>query len=300
MIVIPPQTVSLSTTNVPLSSYGEWLATTAYTTGALVQVTSTTPHREYEALTGTTGHPPATSASKWLELGPTNQWAMLDNSVSSQTEYSTVQATLTPTGYCDHLAMFNVDAASFALTVTATSATGTLLATTVNLESSAPTDWYAYFFQPPEYVHEYVQLIPGLYSGLSVAVNFAPLPTASTAAVGHLVLGLSQSLGTTKWGAQAGIEDFSIKDADDFGRAILVERAYAKRLTAETWMDTAQAGQVMRRLAALRATPCAWDGNPDSDSGIEPLIIFGWVSDFRIQLAFKTASYCSIEITGLT
>jgi hypothetical protein len=71
----------LSATNAPASAEAEWAAGTAYTVGQIVQVDG---RRRYEALDATTGDAPATSPSKWLDLGASNPWRPFDGVVGSQ------------------------------------------------------------------------------------------------------------------------------------------------------------------------------------------------------------------------
>jgi len=64
----------LTSSTAPENDYPVWAAATVYAVGARVILTST--HRKYEALAASTGVNPATDPTKWLDLGPTNRWAM--------------------------------------------------------------------------------------------------------------------------------------------------------------------------------------------------------------------------------
>ena len=305
MIVIIPKTLSLTTTNVPASSYAEWLATTAYATGDNVVVTltatgaPTTPHYEYEALTTGVNLYPPDNTSNWLELGQTNQYRMLDDYVSSQSVVASgtldCSLQLSATGSVDRLAFFNVEAASVVITVTATGQP--TYTTTVYLQSDV-LDWAEYFFADVDYTQEHVQAIPP-YLNPTIALSFSPLPTAGGAEVGHVIVGNARNLGEAQWGFKTNIVDYSTRETDAFGRTVFTERAYAKYMSGNALVDTSQSGTVARLLTSLRATPAAWDANENS-SGYEPLIIFGWVSDWSINLNAYTQSALSIEITGLT
>jgi len=307
MITIVPRALSLTTTNVAASSYGEWMATTAYSVGNNVVVTltatgaPTTPHYEYEALTTGTNLYPPTSPTNWLELGTTNQYRMLDDYVSTQSTVATgnlvATVQLTATGSVDRLALFNAETASVTVTVTATGQT--TYATTVYMQKNASQSWSEYFFANPDYAQELVQMIPP-YLNPTVSLTLTPLPTATGGAeVGHVVLGNARIIGDSQWGFQTQIDDYSTKTTDDFGRTVFTERAYAKWMSGNVWLDTANAGTVSRLLSALRATPCAWDAN-DNGSTYGPLIVFGWASNWKLGVDLYTKTQLSIEITGLT
>lgn len=45
----------------------------------------TSTHRKYEALAASSGVSPSTDPAKWLDLGPTNRWAMFDARVGAAT-----------------------------------------------------------------------------------------------------------------------------------------------------------------------------------------------------------------------
>lgn len=93
-----------------------------------------------------------------------------------------------------------------------------------------------------------------------------------------------------------GIIDYSRKEADQFGVISVVERAFAKRMTARVVMQTDAVDDIHRNLAALRATPVLWIGSETFES----LTVYGFYKEFSIDLAYPTVSYCSLTIEGLT
>ena len=77
MKLIRPTTLTdamLSSSTAPENDYAAWGSGTAYAVGARVILTST--HRRYEALAASTGVNPASDPTKWLDIGPTNRWAL--------------------------------------------------------------------------------------------------------------------------------------------------------------------------------------------------------------------------------
>ena len=98
MKLLRPVTITdamLTSSTVPENDHPAWSAGTAYVTGNRVILAST--HRRYEALAASTGVNPATDPTKWLDLGPTNRWAMFDARVgTASTRAASLQAVLAP------------------------------------------------------------------------------------------------------------------------------------------------------------------------------------------------------------
>ena len=100
----------LSSSTAPENDYAAWGSGTAYAVGARVILTST--HRRYEALAASTGVNPASDPTKWLDIGPTNRWAMFDQRVgTATTRAGSLQVVLAP-GATDGVALIDTNAES--------------------------------------------------------------------------------------------------------------------------------------------------------------------------------------------
>jgi pimeloyl-ACP methyl ester carboxylesterase len=106
MRLIRPTTLTdamLTSSTAPETDYPAWSSATAYAVGARVILTAT--HRRYEALAASTNVSPSTDPTKWLDLGPTNRWAMFDARVGTATSRAaSLQVGLAP-GAIDALAL---------------------------------------------------------------------------------------------------------------------------------------------------------------------------------------------------
>ena len=81
-VIIPKMLTegNLVSSTIPETDYGVWNSGTTYSVGQRVDVT-TGVHKIYESLQGTNlNHSPTTSPTWWVEVGPTNRWAMFDES----------------------------------------------------------------------------------------------------------------------------------------------------------------------------------------------------------------------------
>ena len=135
-----------------------------------------------------------------------------------------------------------------------------------------------------------------VYANGVVSVTITRDNPADIVSCGSLLLGRQLSLGDTEHGVDIGIIDYSRKEADQFGVISVVERAFAKRMTARVVMPTDAVDDIHRNLAALRATPVLWIGSETFES----LTVYGFYKEFSIDLAYPTVSYCSLTIEGLT
>src|SRR3546814_20245664 len=87
-------------------------------------------------------------------------------------------------------------------------------------------------------------------------------------------------MGLTEDTPSVGITDFSRKETDEFGLTVPVERAWAKRMTVRSLVDSGAVEDVLSRIAALRATPSLWIG----DEGFDSLTIYGFFLAFSIEM----------------
>ena len=117
--------------------------------------------------------------------------------------------------------------------------------------------------------------------------------------IGHLVVGISKTLGRTQYGLKGSITDFSTKEANVFGEYALVQRAWAKELRYTLIVDTAAVDVVFQILTQIRSTPCVWDANNESTT-MSMAVAFGFYSDFEVVVETLNYSECDLEIQGLT
>jgi hypothetical protein len=297
MKLIRPTTITgamLTSSTAPETDHAAWAAGTAYVTGNRVILTST--HRRYEALAASTGINPASDPTKWLDIGPTNRWAMFDARVgTATTRTASLQAVLAP-GAIDAVALIDTDAESATVKLTADGVTKYTQTQTFNIGGVAIDNWFSWFFEPIGRRTTLLFLDVPVYANGIITVTMTRDNPADTVSCGTLLVGRQLSLGDTEHGADIGIIDYSRKETDQFGVISVVERAFAKRMTARVVMATDSIDVIHRALASLRATPVLWIGS----ESFESLTVYGFYKEFSIDLAYPTVSYCSLTIEGLT
>lgn len=281
----------------PESDYAAWSSGTTYAAGA--RCISTTTHRIYESVQASNlNHSPVTDIGTWwIDIGPTNRWAWLDQSVGTLTSGTSLMSiTLAPGVVVDSLALLDVTGGG-SLQVVMVNGMDTVYNQTFAMsDTSALVDWYTYFFSPIEPRGALIvsDLPPYSEAQITITVN-----GSAAIGVGTLVLGTSVEVGATRYGAGVGIVDYSRKETDSFGVVSVTERAYAKKIDVQCIVDNGRVDYVTTQLAAVRATPCIWvSGN--ANSRYESLLAYGFYKDFGLEIAYPNHSTFSILIEGLT
>ncbi|MCU7885285.1 MAG: hypothetical protein KZQ82_13930 [Candidatus Thiodiazotropha sp. (ex Lucinoma annulata)] len=302
MNIVPPKSLTILSTDVPENLHAEYASATNYSLNDRVYVTlesdattERTPHKIYESLgDNNQGNYPPDNPLSWLDIGATNRWKMLDNSVGSQTVQATSMTVTVQAKYVDTLALLNLQGDSVRVRLL-DAADQVLSDDTHDLSVHESGSWSDYFFGDFVYRNSLVLPINGLYATVKIEVTL----TGEQCTIGHLLAGRAIWLGGTRWDAWLGITDYSIKDTNDFGETYLTKRGYGNSLDVDVWIESGSVDRVHRTLADLRATPVLWQANND-ETIYESLILFGWYRDFQQVLPGPKYSICSLNLEGLT
>jgi hypothetical protein len=262
------------------------------------RVYSIVTHRVYESLVNANLGTSLSDPTKWLDVGPTNKWAMFDAINGTMTTHpSEIDVSFSPSGRVDAIGVVSMENVVSVQVIISTVGEGEIFNQTYSASSVEEiNDWHDYFFE--EVVHKEAMLITGIpiVSEPDIQVIFTGSGTADMS-VGTLLLGRLKYIGATlRNGASVGITDYSRKEADDFGNYVLVERAFAKRGSFRLSMPHSMVDDVHRVLSDYRATPTIYSAADDFSS----TMIFGFYKDFSIDFAYPTTSYATLEIEGLT
>ena len=296
MKVLTPTPITdalFTSSTAPETDHAAYAAGTTYALGAKVIRAGT--HRRYESLqAGNTGNTPESSPTWWLDIGPTNRWAMFDSVVGTATTLASPLTVVLAPGYSSALALLELVGTSVTVSMTSATAGGSVYSRTISLDASEVSDYYEYFFDP--FVQRTSIVLTDLppYADGVLTVSI----TGSTVACGLLKVGLLTDLGLTLAGVTAGINDYSVKETDAFGNTILTERAWSRRLTARVMVDKADFNRVDRKLSDLRATPVVWIASEDEQ--LAPLVAFGFSRSFNTEITYPWHFMCSLEIEGMT
>lgn len=282
------QLISTSATEV-VSAYN---AGTTYSVGNTVQYGT----RLYISLVGSNlGNQPDISPTQWSDYSPDNRHAMFDLQVNTQTSASSPLVVVTQPGTVfNSIAYLNLVGTSINVTVLDDIAGTEVYNETISLDDTLIIDWYTYFFEPYELRTEVILTnIPPYGNGVITTT----LTGGGTVKIGNMTYGSIYTIGTTQYGANVGIRDFSLKTTDEFGVTTFTERAFSKRLEATVLIDQPTLNFAYRLLSDIRAIPSVWIGS-DIDQ-LRPLVVFGYYRDFNISINYPTYSLCSLSIEGL-
>jgi hypothetical protein len=289
MRVIPPIVITdgiLTTSSIAEPSAGEtlWSSATAYAVGTVVILTST--HRKYECLVANTNFSPDVNltgtAPKWLDVGPTNKWAMFDayrNSPSTATSSISVQ--LTPGKRIDSIALTGVQADIATITLTVGGVTKYTY--TEPLVARRTTTWSNYFFGTFTYIPSLVRFDIPPYSSAVITIT---LTKTGTVQVGSVVIGTSVYLGSTQYNATSSNLNFSTITRDAFGNATLIPRRAVPKTDQTLFIAKELTNSVRDVRTSLNAVPAIWSGLDDNttDAYFEAFLILGIYKEFSINV----------------
>lgn len=294
MKILTPITIADSnfvSSTVPETDHAAWSSGSTYALGDKVILVST--HRIYESVqAGNTNHNPATDdGTWWLDIAPTNRWAMFDRVVGTVTSVGIgpIVVAIEPDERINMLAMLNMVAESVRVQVVFDAVE--LYDQTFNMEDRRLTmGLWEYFFEP-------------LDAQTSLVVDELPpvgeiTITIDGTACGTLLVGREFFIGETLRAPQISITDYSRKEFDEFGNITIIERTYAKRYEVDVIVQSNRVDGIAKKLAEVRATPTLYIG--DDRNIYESLLAYGIYRDFDITIAYPSYSDCRLTIESLT
>lgn len=303
MKVIEPVIVTdaiFTSSTAPETDYAAWVAATSYVVGD--RVIRTTTHRIYENLIAgvdSTFPENATGGAtpRWLDIGPTNKWAMFDDEIGSDTSLASPLTVVLLPGSLNTISF--IDFVGTSITVTLKDApAGTIVytATETDFDGSFINDIFDWFIIPYQQIE--VFNFDDLPESFTEGELTCTITGTGTVSIGALKFGTSSEIGDAEYGAMLGLIDYSRKETNDFGRVEIVPRRFVKSMQCKNIFENTSLSSIFQKLAGLHTTPCVWIGSNDSPFNA-PMTVYGFYKDFSIDLAFPNESYCTITIEGL-
>lgn len=306
MRVLIPFTVkdsNLISSSIPENDYPVWSSVTSYVAGDLV--ISTVTHRIYEALQPSTNIDPTTDFSDppyWLDIGATNRWKAFDQTISDPVTVpdgvNIIQYELNSFGVpANSVTLFGLKGRLTSLVIT-DATEGEVYNETINLiDNALVNDWFTYFFEPARVKSE--AIFEGIPPYANATYNISVFDdTVNEPILGQIVLGQEYILGQTSYGTSVSIEDFSRKERDAFGNAIIVERPFAKLIDFDFVVNTNEVRRAAILLEQVRATPAVYYAGPDTERF--GTTVYGFYRSFSINLSGPAISNVTLEVEGLT
>lgn len=299
MKVIPPITITSalltsSTAAEPGPGETAWNAATSY--ALATRVIRTTTHRIYEAVaTGVHAGLPEDTPSRWLDVGPTNRYAMFDLERNSATSVaSPLTVVITPGRRVNSIALIGVVAQN--VTITMTVLGSTVYTYTEDLTTRATLGWYDYFYGTFGTAPTVVRFDLPPYTNGVITVTL----TAASGNVqcGAVALGTAVYLGKVQANARSDALNFSRIDRDEFGNSTLIPRRSVPKTTQVLVIDKPNVDSLRTLRKVLNAVPAVWSGLDDrtSDGYFESLLILGIYKQFSIDLTHPEHAIVTLEL----
>lgn len=259
LVPIPITDAMLISTTVPENDYPEWAGGVTYVTGD--RRISTATHRIYESLRdGNTDKDPTDIANLtgelpwWQDIGPTNQRAMFDGEVSTQTAVASPLTVVIRPGFFNALYLGGLDAEHLDVVVKDAPGGNVVFSHSGSLEGSAPGDYYEYYYAPFKPLRDFLLSEIDQYKNAEVTVTLTK--ASGPVKCGILALGDLRPLGRTLYGAKCKPRTFSYIDIDKFGKSQIKRRKRTRDLVLTAWVKLSEANAVEEAISELLDVPC--------------------------------------------
>lgn len=268
-------------TSFPASPEPTWSIVGVYPKGFKVQQGL----RRYESLLDdNAGNSPVLTSDPslptryWVDIGPVNYFACVDQKVSIASIGPAPLQTLSLKLNSPAEAVALVGVNGTKLHAAILSSSGVITSKSIDIPAGQAVVLYGF---PP-----------------GVIVSIAVEKASGNIVVGEVIAGTWNELGITQRGHRFSIIDYSGKYVDDFGNTTFVERAFAKRSSYNIEVPTSKYNFVVTLMEAVRARPTVWVATlePDFSAGA---IIYGNYADFGIDIEYVDYNLCAVEIQGL-
>lgn len=295
MKIVVPITINPATqvTSNLTEIHPTWVSNTTYVVGNRV----VRNNRIYESLINSNlNFPPETNPTRWLNVAPSNATAAFDTSNSTQsTRASSIEFVITPVVTVGSIALINISNANTLQIEVKDSSNNIVYTKSVNLDGSVIGDWFDYFFGEFDQLSDVTLTDIPPYANSSIKIT---LTGVGDVKIGSIIVGTAYEIGGTQYGVSFGIRDYSVKEEDDFGNTIFVIRNFARRVEPTVFIENSQLRKIDKLLTDIRAKPTVFI--PTDIETYQPLITFGYLKDWNIEIPYPNNSLLRLDIQGLT
>ncbi|MBO9457408.1 hypothetical protein J7376_19465 [Paracoccus sp. R12_1] len=297
MNIIEPVRITpamLISSNVPEDDHPGWDAGTTYGNGDRV----IRSHKIFESVQGgNTGHNPAADdiGEWWVEVSATNRWRAFDLGLADPaTNADSIRYELTLGRTTDAIAVFGMNAASLRVTVTDPIDGVIHDATHALIETVSVHDAWSYCFGEISSSPDLILRDLPIWSGATLAIQISA--PGGTASVGEILIGQDHPIGRTLVDTAIGLQDYSIKERDDFGGAVVVERGFTRTVDFRFVFPTEDARRIQSIMSRIRASVAVFYAGVGTDQFATS--VPGFYRDFSVPLS-TNYSFGSLEVESL-
>lgn len=239
-----------------------------------------------------------TKTNKWVQINPTNYFAMLDGKTKTQTaRQDNITFSLSSEGY-DSFCLLNLDATSVSVELIENGTSEVLYSKSFDLQDeSVVIDAYTYDFAPFEFTPSvYIDDLP-IYmdATLNVVINNA----GSLAKCGRLLFGRSFYVGDTNFDGNLDLEFYQYDETDIFGNRTLVYYDSADVENYSVSIPTNKIPMVRRVSKKLAGKPVLFIADESPETLLENLLNFGFLEKFSVVISESDYSIVSISYKSI-
>jgi hypothetical protein len=240
--------------------------------------------------------PTATGSLYWEVQQSTNRWKVFDQYIGDpSTRADSASWVINVADVVNSVALFGLSAASVQVVMLDTDSVERYNETIVLDDNTGVVDWFTYWFSPT--VRRTNLVLTDLPPYADATVTVTVTDTGETVSVGQLIVGLFESLGETMDQVDLGIDDFSRKERDVFGRFSITERDYADTMALSFVTDTSRLNYINTRLAGRRSLPTVYA--VDTRYLDNEYVIYGFFPTMQPLARHAEVSEIRIELEGL-
>lgn len=286
----------LTSSTVPETDYAVWNSGTTYALGARCIKN----HRIFESqvATGNINKDPVDPVNQfgtivyWLDIGPTNRYAMFDGYISTPTVATTSMTVVLHAGAANMIYLDGLEGAN-TLTVSVKDAPGgsVILSGSYSLRGNRPSTYWQYWFNA--FLNVKSKIIPNIppYTNMEFTITLSGA-TGATIKCGVLGVGMVKSMGRTQQGAEAKPKNYGYVKTDQYGNNTYKVGKKAIDITGSAVIDQDEARQVQQMLVDAMGLPCMIScSDLDTYSGLNG---FGFVTG---KVTYKTPLTSEVSFT---
>lgn len=303
MQYVKQQIVEFTSTNLT-DLYSDWNSTTPYIVEPDNALTNASVVRYgtyyYRSLTvGNLNYNPETYENiKWIKIGVSNKYAMLDLSASSKSiKQGGDLVVVFPQNYHYTLGIGNYDALSVKIEILAGDAS-TILWQKESVESINLNvhDYWSYIYEPYTIDQNFSTKIDLPILGTYIRVTFKKLPALDLANCGYLILGTAMDMGKSLIPVKFNYNSASSKTVGDLGK-LTIEKSWVQDLVDfETVVASTTLSRMRRELKAIYNEILLFIVDERESSQFENVMTLGVIQDASVILENHIEAVISFSI----
>ena len=303
MQYIKQELTEFTSTNLT-DSYPDWSPTTTYIVEPDNALTSASIVRYgsyyYRSVTTTNlnFNPETYENIKWVKMGVSNKYAMLDLSANSKsTKQSGDLVVVFPQNYHYTLGLGNYDASSVLVEILAGDLT-TVLWSFSSLDSISLDvyDYYSYIYEPYSVDQNFSSKIELPITGVYIRVTFKRLPSLDLSSCGYLILGTANDMGKSLLPVKFNYASFTDKSIDALGKLIIDKRWVQDLVDFETVIASTTLNRMRRELKLIYDEIVLFVVDEREDSLFENVMTLGVIQDASVIMENHIESVVSFSV----